>query len=246
MLVYFHGLRSSRGDGFTLTEVLVTVVVVSLALSGLIAMQVGTTKSNVDAMNYYRALSYAEELMEEVETAEWRTPCPSGNVAGVDDCGGVSCDGSTANLAPGGVIGPGCFTPAELPYNAPLPGCAAITETCCDTLGFLWSNYTDQIVPNSAAGCVDNACTSNEPSATNYRQNCDRPLFCGGVWLGGPSNPTDITFTRRVCMADIDPLGTGAPFTLRRVSVEVSWDDAVSLARGQPHRIVLETERTRN
>jgi prepilin-type N-terminal cleavage/methylation domain-containing protein len=239
-------LRASHGDGFTLTEVLVTVVVVSLALSGLIAMQVGTTKANVDAMNYYRALSYAEELMEETEAAEWRLPCPSGNVEGNDDCDAVSCDGSTDNLSPTSVAGPGCFTPAELAYNAPLAGCGAITGTCCDTLGYLWSNYTDQIVPNSVAGCVDDGCTANEPSATNYRQNCDRPRFCGGVWKGGPSNPTDMTFTRRVCMQDIDPLGVGAPFTLRRISVEITWDDAVSLARGQQHRIVLETERTRN
>lgn len=226
-----------------------TIMVVLLGVSGILALQIGTTKSNVDTMNRYRALTYAEELMEEIRQAEWRQPCASGCAAG---CNGLTAGQSVPTSSPS--TGLGC----EYPTGAGASGrceigsvtsasfsCTYSTTSlvagCCDSHARSCS-YQDQIRPNSASDACNSTTPTGEPDT---RQTCDTPAFVTGTWVGGPPNPTSITFWRCVEMEDIAPSGGTA--TLRRYTVHVYWDDAVSLARGanKPHHISLESERRR-
>lgn len=235
--------------GFTLIEVLVSLLVGLLALSGLLALQLGTTKANVDTMNRYRAMSYAEELMEEIRQVEWRQPCAAGCALGCD--GTVPARSVPTSIA---VLGMGCEYPTGVgtsgrctigSISSSAKTCTytttSLTAGCCDTAAQSCS-YQDQIRPNTAS----DSCTSTTPTGNpDTRQTCDAPALVSGTWVGGPPNPTDITFWRCVEMEDIAP--SGPPATLRRITVHVYWDDAVSLARGtdRPHHIDLESERRR-
>jgi hypothetical protein len=49
----------------------VTLAVVLIGLAGVTAMLLGTTKANAEVMNYQRALTYTEELMEEMMTVDY-------------------------------------------------------------------------------------------------------------------------------------------------------------------------------
>lgn len=254
----------SDGRGFTLAEVMVTVVVVLLALSGLLAMQLGTTKANVDSMNHYRALAYAEELIEEIRAAEWRQPCsaccPTEPCAGCP--GAPGCDGSDVprSVPPGGgTAGVGCMNATGGPRvegSTTVSAVSSLTMSCsftlgitpdvCDTMATRYAamGYTDRVRPNTEVGCSPGPPTYPD----DQRQACDMPQLVGGVWVGGPPNPTNITFWRCVEMADIVPFGTTSPATLRRVTVYVYWDDRTTLlpaGRGTPHHVTLETERGR-
>ncbi|MEK6606111.1 MAG: prepilin-type N-terminal cleavage/methylation domain-containing protein [Myxococcota bacterium] len=219
--------------GFTLIEVLVTIMVVMLALTGLLAMQIGTTKANVDIMNYARAMAYAEELLEETRQAEWRAPCNAG-------CAGVGCNGSDATRTTTAVLnGPACVQPTLVPTVR--AGCPPVGATiCCDQLYAMCSDKTiceDPLQPIAtrdlaASNCYDVPGINDPTPNTVANQALDRP----------PYNPTNIRFFRWVEMTDIDLSGAA---TLRSVRAMVRWKDAISERRGRDHAITVETIRRR-
>ena len=146
--------------GFTLIEIMVTVLILVTGLAGLVMMAVGSTRSSAASMNFNRGTAYGEELLEQMRERDY------------DD---LELD---ANIA----SGPGCDPAGNPPWD--IPGDQGVT---------------------------------------------DEDL---------PGNPTQITFERDVtvtCLPDS---------TLKRVIVEVRWDDEVSTRRGTPHSIKFETYRT--
>jgi Tfp pilus assembly protein PilV len=63
-------LPSSNG-GFTLVEILVTVLILVTGLAGLVMMAIGSTRSSAASMNFNRATAYGEELLEELRQADY-------------------------------------------------------------------------------------------------------------------------------------------------------------------------------
>jgi Tfp pilus assembly protein PilV len=148
-------------QGFTLIEIMITVLIVLAALAGIMMMALGSTKASVDSMNFNRATAYGEELLEQMREQDY---------ANIE---------AQANAVSGA-------------------GCAAAGNPSWDV-------------------AADNASQTDEDS---------------------PTNPTDITFARVV---SVECLGGS---TLKRVTVEVKWDDEVSKRRGSQHSVKFETFRT--
>ena len=153
--------KKATEAGFTLIEIMVTVLIVITALAGLMMMAVGATRAGVDSMNFNRATAFGEELLEQMRET------PYGSLE------------AQANTTSG-------------------PGCAGAGNPAWD------------VDPND-----------------------------GGVTHpDDPANKTDITFERDVdvkCLTDS---------TLRRVTVEVKWEDQVSKRRGAKHSVKFETFRS--
>jgi Tfp pilus assembly protein PilV len=148
-------------EGFTLVEILITVLILVAGLAGLVMMAVGSTRSSAASMNFNRATAYGEELLEELREKNYDTLEAQANVAS----------------------GPGC----------------------------------------AAAGNPDWDVPGNDGNQTQDTL---------------PGNPTQVTFLRDVtveCLSDS---------TLKRVIVEVRWDDEVSVRRGSPHSVKFETYRS--
>ena len=81
-------LRKSNDKGFTLLEVLVSVVIVSIGLLGVAAMQTTAILGNTSAINRTRALGLAEEMVDRIRVNAGSTPniYDAINTSGV--CGG--------------------------------------------------------------------------------------------------------------------------------------------------------------
>lgn len=154
-------IRDRSSDGFTLIEIMVTVLILVTGLAGLVMMAVGSTRSSAASMNFNRGTAYGEELLEQMREEAY------GDLE------------ASANTASG-------------------PGCAAAGGTIWDV--------------------VANDGLTTDPDL--------------------PGNPTQITFERRVTVECLPSS------TIKRVIVEVLWQDEVSTRRGAPHSIKFETFRT--
>jgi len=151
--------RSS--DGFTLIEIMITVLILVTGLAGLVMMAVGSTRSSAASMNFNRGTAYGEELLEQMREEAY----------------------------------------ADLEASA-----GTATGTGC-----------------AAAGGTDWDVPGNDGLTTDPDD---------------PGNPTQITFERDVTVECL------SNSTIKRVIVEVRWQDEVSTRRGTPHSIKFETFRT--
>ena len=151
----------SPGGGFTLIEILVTVLIVITALAGLMMMAVGSTRAGVDSMNFNRATAFGEELLEQLRETKYAN---------------LEAQANTAS-------GTGCAGAGNPPWD---------------------------VAPNDGG--------VSDPNS--------------------PANPTQITFERDV---DVQCLPNS---TLRRVTVQVRWEDQISKRRGSKHSVKFETLRS--
>ncbi len=76
--------------GFTLIELILFIVIVSIALAGVILVMNVNTKSSVDPLTSKQALAIAESLLEEIELQDFSNPVFTGaatqaNRASFDD-----------------------------------------------------------------------------------------------------------------------------------------------------------------
>lgn len=61
--------RTSRQDGFTLIEILVTLALTMVALAGLLSLNVAITRGNATAAQSSEAVAITKSVMEEIRTA---------------------------------------------------------------------------------------------------------------------------------------------------------------------------------
>jgi type IV pilus assembly protein PilV len=76
--------RQSGSKGFTLLEVLIAIVILSVALLALAGLQIISVRGNSFGNHMTEALTLAKDLMEEMENTDWgliggRTDEPEGN-----------------------------------------------------------------------------------------------------------------------------------------------------------------------
>ncbi|GGI53094.1 type IV pilus modification PilV family protein [Oxalicibacterium solurbis] len=90
---------SSRqtSSGFTLVELVIFIVIVSVAVAGILLVMNFTTANSADPQIRKQALSIAEALMEEVSLAPF-TNCDGAGPSCVESNGGVDGGGSESNL----------------------------------------------------------------------------------------------------------------------------------------------------
>ena len=66
-----HLKRSKGSKGFTLLEVLIAIVILSVALLALAGLQIISVRGNSFGNHMTEALTLAKDLMEEMEYADW-------------------------------------------------------------------------------------------------------------------------------------------------------------------------------
>jgi MSHA pilin protein MshD len=103
--------------GISLIELIMFIVIVSVALAGILLVMNTVTRSSADPLIHKQALAIAEALLEEVELMPFTFCDPDDPVAGLD----TTVD--TTFCTAGEVIGPegteGRYTPAVLPATLP-------------------------------------------------------------------------------------------------------------------------------
>ncbi|MDP2681567.1 MAG: type IV pilus modification protein PilV [Deltaproteobacteria bacterium] len=118
--------------GFTLLEVLIAIVILSIGLLGVAAMQTTAILGNTSAMNRSRAIGLAEEMADRVRVNAGSTP----NIYDAIDTSGV-CGGSEpalgdctqwqARLQASAL--PNAFGTVAVTMDSPIPKAATITIT---------------------------------------------------------------------------------------------------------------------
>lgn len=63
--------RITRQKGFTLTEVMVALVIFAIGFLGFAAMQVTVMKNRAFSKDYAKAVSYAQKKLEEFKNEDW-------------------------------------------------------------------------------------------------------------------------------------------------------------------------------
>ncbi len=109
-------MSNRRVHGFTLIEMIIAIVIISVGLAGVLAAFVHTVKGSADPLIHKQMLSIAEEMMEEVllkpYTALPGLPAPTlgtcarATFTAVSDYNGydtskVNCDATKALVTPG-------------------------------------------------------------------------------------------------------------------------------------------------
>lgn len=82
-----------KSQGFSLIELIVFIVVISIALAALIQVFNESSKSNVDPLVQIRALECAQAKMDEVLSRKFDEATPSGGVPACGSFEGSSCSG---------------------------------------------------------------------------------------------------------------------------------------------------------
>lgn len=86
----FHRLSSSKQSGFTLLEVLVTLLIVSFGLLGMAALQISALKNNLSAHHRSQATILAYDIVDRmranITTIDNYVGIPDASVAAVDNC----------------------------------------------------------------------------------------------------------------------------------------------------------------
>jgi len=97
---HFRRTRNQRDQGFTLIELIVFIVVISLALTGLFAVFNQSMLNSVDPIIRVRALELAQSKLDEVLVRKFAENTPAG---GIPACGSFD-SGPTACTAIQGVV----------------------------------------------------------------------------------------------------------------------------------------------
>jgi MSHA pilin protein MshD len=99
MCIRNHHLPKGRDAGLTLVELVMFIVVVSIALLGIVKMLDYTTSKSVDPQRRKQALSIAEGLLEEVELAHF-TFCDPTDATADSATSTAGCTTTVENVGP--------------------------------------------------------------------------------------------------------------------------------------------------
>jgi type IV pilus assembly protein PilV len=118
--------------GFTLIEVLVAIVVLSIGLLGAAAMQTTAIVGNTSAMNRSQALGLAEEMVDRIRVNAGNTPNIYDAINTSGACGGGEpalgdCTQWQARLQASGL--PNAFGTVAVTIDSPISKTATITIT---------------------------------------------------------------------------------------------------------------------
>ena len=118
--------------GFTLLEVLVAIVIVSIGLLAAAAMQTTAITGNTSAMNRTYALGLAEEMVDRVRVNAGNTPIIYSGINTSGVCGGSEpalgdCTQWQARLQASAL--PNAFGTVAVQMDSPIPKAATITVT---------------------------------------------------------------------------------------------------------------------
>jgi len=118
--------------GFTLLEVLVAIVVLSLGLLGAAAMQTTAIVGNTSAMNRTKAIGLAEEMVDRIRVNAGSTPNIYDGINTSGACGGAEpalgdCTQWQARLQASWL--PNAFGTVAVTMDSPIPKTATITIT---------------------------------------------------------------------------------------------------------------------
>lgn len=86
-----HGFPHARCGGFTLLEVLVTLLVLSIGLLGLAGLQTTGLRSNQSAAQRTAATQLAADIIDRIRANPLAKNQYAGNAASGDDCLGLAC-----------------------------------------------------------------------------------------------------------------------------------------------------------
>lgn len=92
MTILFYWQKRS----FTLTEVLISAVVLVIALSAILAGFITTSIMGENSRDITRAISHAQYIMEEIKSTDFATIRDNGNTLWDLDSGAISSKGLTA------------------------------------------------------------------------------------------------------------------------------------------------------
>src|SRR4030065_640507 len=91
-----RGMSAAKQRGISLIELIMFIVIVSVALAGILLVMNVTTKSSADPLVHKQALAVAESLLEEVELMPFTFCDPDDPAAGLDTTlSAAQCLGST-------------------------------------------------------------------------------------------------------------------------------------------------------
>ncbi|MDR1662704.1 MAG: prepilin-type N-terminal cleavage/methylation domain-containing protein [Azoarcus sp.] len=76
--------RPPRQSGFTLPELIMTIVIISVGLAGVLSAFRAVVKGSADPLVHKQMLAIAEEMMEELSLKPWVSP--SGHTGGAVGC----------------------------------------------------------------------------------------------------------------------------------------------------------------
>lgn len=121
-------MKSERQGGFTLIELIVFIVVVSVGLAGILSVMDTSVKSSADPMVRKQTVAIAESLLEEILLKDYANP--TGGYSGTtraqfDDVSDYAGYGTSAGI----VDALGAATPGLTQYNiSPTVSVAASTD----------------------------------------------------------------------------------------------------------------------
>ncbi|MDO9372203.1 MAG: prepilin-type N-terminal cleavage/methylation domain-containing protein [Gammaproteobacteria bacterium] len=106
------GQRYANARGVTFIELIVSIVIVAIAVSGILLVMSMTSSHSADPMLRQQALLIAESYMEEILAQKFLNPtaCPPREVAGRSAYNNV-CDYANLDSTSGSVATNGCNTP---------------------------------------------------------------------------------------------------------------------------------------
>ncbi len=70
-------IRATKSEGFTLLEVMITLVILSVSLLALAGLMVTTTRNNASGNSLTEAATFAQDKMEEFRAIPWARLVPT-------------------------------------------------------------------------------------------------------------------------------------------------------------------------
>lgn len=126
----------ARASGFTLIEVIVLIVVISVSLAGVLLLFQNTVRASADPQVYKQALAIGEAMLDEILLASYDPVAGGGgaraNFNDVDDYAGYSTAGGMTDIQGNVIAGLAAYNvsvavnPATLDDSA--PATPAVTE----------------------------------------------------------------------------------------------------------------------
>ncbi len=157
-------LRHRYSNGFTLVEVLVTIVVVSIGLLGLAGLQINGLRANVSSETRSKATLLASDIVERMRA----------NLAGVDANAYSNIVVNAANCAkPANICGNtsdddavNCTAPDMAVFDAWVWGCGTAAAD-------VKKSGVTNLLPNGTASvaCNDDPCLPGSPHTVTVRWN---------------------------------------------------------------------------
>ncbi len=180
--------------GISLIELIMFIVIVSVALAGILLVMNVTTKSSADPLIHKQALAVAESLLEEIELMPF-TWCDPNDVNAASAVSAASCSaGLSQDVITGPVPAGATRYSAGTPYNnvADYSVCQMNTRTIngCDSTG--------------TGGIRD--INNNNVGLSNYSASVSMTRIGGAPFLAGAGNDAALQITVTVTGPDGVPV----------------------------------------